>query len=670
MDYARKIGKSDEPKKWVKQFTTIVSTRDGFITPQEPIQEDPRLVNWKGWLERRKEQCKRMGIKIDRHPIDQIQNYSCEMIRPLVEMRNLIDCASLPVPVVPDKYRGGPEFWKVAEKLPSVPCLPDIHFALTKKDMNIAPELTYVGLPELIEEEKDFVCMSSKKSLWKRSQYLMKRKKELSREIGMLISREPCTGGLAIKNYTTPKEEVIPKLPTITVYACDEVIKEEDEEKSEEEYEREREREREKCTPCEECYLEQAVVLKIQDREFSMESDYGECRWRGSGGGEEEEEEEEERRRKGEPIVWSVTFRGKLNRRAEKDIVFENKGNRVILYEWREADYRPRILPLKKSPITCFYFNKTKGVILPGQINKVQVWYLPREPCVSTEFWRLVTSPVLSPSPFIFRFWGCAGDETSDSCRMIEEYIARCIRNDAIRSVINDIVENIFLHKRPEPSYGNLFLDSELFATKNPTCYYTPSVVTDFHRLYSLATNQNKYRWNMSLLEMRETMLRIQPSEYRDAVLAEFGKLYKQALAYTLYARVSSNKHEIVYNLLCSFFNLFEGESEFARSAYFRKERGPLPLVCAEAATADYRRVSGKSYVTRARRKRGSRIQAAGEAVAETTDAETAADRLYPSNEYLYKQTFFIRIYNLLGNTLVRIFASIESYNNLNERHK
>lgn len=651
MDYARKIGKSDEPKKWVKQFTTIVSTRDGFITPEEEIKEDPRLVNWKTWLERRKKQYMHTRIRMNRHQVDQIQNYSCELIRPMVEMRNLIDCASLPVPVVPDKYRGGPEFWKVAEKLPSAPCLPDIHFALTKKDMNIAPELTYVGLPALIEEEKNLVCVSTKKSLWKRSQYLMKRRKELSREIGMLITREPYTRELVINNYPRPKEEAVPKLPTITVYACDEVIREEDEDKKEEE----EEVQEEKCTPCEECYLEQAIVLKIQDREISMGGD-GACR-----GAE------------GDPIVWSVTFRGRLNRRVEKDIVFENKGNRVIVYEWREADYRPRLFPLRKSPVTCFYFNKTKGVILPGQINKLQVWYLPREPRVSTEFWRLITSPVLSHSPLIFRLWGCAGSEPSDSCRMIEEYIARSIRNDAIRSIINDVVENIFLHKRPEPAYGNLFLESELFAAKNPTCYYTPSIVTDFHHLYSLATNQNKYRWNMSLLEMRETMLRIQPPEYRDMVLAEFGKLYKQALAYTLYERVSSNKHEIVYNLLCSFFNLFEGESEFARGAYFRKERGPLPLVCVEAAHADaeYRRVSNK--VNRPRRKRGSRSQAAGESVTETvaeTVAEMAAVGLYPTNEYLYKQTFFIRVYNLLGDTLVRIFASIESYNNLNERHK
>lgn len=660
MDYARKIGKSDEPKKWVKQFTTIVSTRDKFITPEEEMKEDPRLANWKRWLERRKKQYLHTRVKMRRHQVDQIQNYSCEMIRPMVEMRNLIDCASFPVPVVPDKYRGGPEFWKVPEKLPTVPCLPDIHFALTKKDMNIAPELTYVGLPRLIEEEKDLLCISSKKSMWRRSQYLMKRKKELEREIGMLIAREPCTSELVIQNYQRPKEEVMRKLPTITVYATDEVIREEDEDKDEEE--EEQERRKEKCTPCEECYLEQAIVLKIQDREISMSDEDRSCR-----------SKKEEEERKVEPIVWSVTFRGRLNRRVEKDIVFENKGNRVIVYEWREADYRPRVLPLKKSPVTCFYFNKTKGVILPGQINKLHVWYLPREPRVSTEFWRLITSPILSHSPLIFRFWGCASNEPSDSCRMIEEYIARSVRNDVIRSIINDIMENIFLHKRPEPAYGNLFFESELFATKNPICYYTPSVVMDFHQLYTLATNQTKYRWNMSLLEMRETMLKIQPAEYRDMVLAEFGKLYKQALAYTLYKRVSSNKHEIVYNLLCSFFNLFERESEFARGAYFRKERGPLPLVCAENAHADahaeYRRPSNKSVARGNRRKRGLRSQAAGEAVPETT-AETTADRLYPSNEYLYRETFFIRIYNLLGDTLIRIFASIESYNNLNERDK
>lgn len=660
MDYARKIGKSDEPKKWVKQFTTFVYTRDTFITPPETIEEDPRLANWKRWLERRKKQYVHTGLAVNRHQVDQIQNYSSEMIRPMVEMRNLIECASIPVPVQPDKYRGGPEFWKMAEKLPPLPCHPDIHFTLTRKDMNIAPELSYVALPNLTTEEKDLVCVTTKASLWKRSQYLAKRRKELSREIERLVPKEPCIDELAIKNFTWPEEETIPKLPVITVCACDEVVKEEDEYREEE---LEEEREREKCTPCEECYLEQAIVLKIQDTEISRDvpcppSRRGVVALEGGerGGGDSE------------PIVWSVTFRGRLNKIVGKEIVLENKGNRVIVYEWREADYRPRVFPLGKCPITPFYFNKTKGVILPGQINKLQVWYLAREPCVSVEFWRLLTSPVLSPSPLIFRLWGCAGGVANESCGPIEAYIARCVRDDAVRSIISDLVERIFLVKRPEPAYGHLFLESDLFAAKNPTCYYTPSIVMDFHQLHSLATNQKRYRWNMSLAEMRETMLKIRPAECRDSVLTEFGKLYKQALAYTLYERVSSTKAEIVYNLLCSFFNLFERESEFARGAYFRKERGPRILVCEIVADGEPRGGYGKgAYVSnaRGRRKRRSLNQTVGEAA-----IETPAPLLYPSDEYLYKQTFFIRVYNLLGETLVRIFASIESYNNLNERHK
>ncbi|KOX74528.1 MYCBP-associated protein [Melipona quadrifasciata] len=618
MDYARKIGKSDEPKKWVKQFTTVVTARDKFISPQLPFPEDRRLVNWQKWLERWRIQYKHIRSATGRHQNDQILN-SCEKIRPLVEMRNLMEYATVPVPIIPDKYRGGPEFWRTPEKLPErVSCLPDIAFVPTKKELNVIPELTHVGLPELIEKEKDLTDLKSKEPLWK---------------------RKPETRDLAIKNYVPPKEEPLARIPPVTISDIEE--EEEEEEKKEDE------------SRCRRLPIEQAIVLKIQDREVV---------WEGF---------PPKHGTKPDSITWSLTFFGEVNKRTEREIVFENKGNRVIVYQWRAADFRCDTIPLAKRT-SPFFFNKTKGVILPGQIVKLKVWYRARNAHVFTEFWKLVTDPVLCSSSLVFRFWGCS-NESSDvrlaklqSVQIVDKYLDRCVRDTAIREIINDIMENVRLTKHPEPAYGSLFLESDMFAMKNPLCFYKPALLIEFHKVYYDATNQTKYRWNMSLNDIRDTLLEIKQSERRSIMLSQFSGLYKECLEPTLYRSVQCNKYETVYNILCSFFNLFETESELARNAYLLNDHKEISGVSlTTSCTMNVSQPSIKDNNLRNKRGRKSNIRLQNSQVQTTVKSCTIR-----ADDSLYGEIFFIRIYELLGQTIVRIFASIESFNNLNERDK
>ncbi|KAF3428180.1 hypothetical protein E2986_05494 [Frieseomelitta varia] len=627
MDYARKIGKSDEPKRWVKQFTTVVTARDKFISPQLPFPEDRRLVNWQKWLERWRLQYKQIRSTTGRHQNDQILN-SCEKIRPLVEMRNLMDYATVPVPIIPDKYRGGPEFWRTPEKLPKrVSCLPDITLVPMKKELNIIPELTYVGTPELIEKEKDLLDLKSKEPSWKRSRYLERRRRDLSREIEALMPNEPETSDLAIKNYVPPKEEPFARIPWVTITDIEEEEAEEDEP----------------------CRVEQAIVLKIQDREVV---------WEGF---------PSNRGTKPDSITWSLTFLGEVDKRTEKEIVFENKGNRVIVYQWRGADFRCNGIHLAKRT-SPFFFNKTKGVILPGQIVKLKVWYRARNARFFTEFWELVTDPILCSSSLVFRFSGCSNESSNvrlaklESVQIVDKYLDRCVRDAAIREIINDIMENVSLTKHPEPAYGSLFLESDVFAMKNPLCYHNPTLLIKFHKVYYAATNQTKYRWNMSLNDIRDTLLEIKQSERRNVMLSQFSGLYKECLEPTLYRSVQCNKYEMVYNILCMFFNLFEGESELAKNAYLRNDHKEISGV---SLTINVSRQSIKDNNLRNKRGKKSNIRLQNSQVQTTVKSCTI-----PTDDSLYGEIFFIRIYELLGQTIVRIFASIESFNNLNERDK
>ncbi|XP_076650590.1 MYCBP-associated protein [Halictus rubicundus] len=640
MDYARKIGKTDEPKKWTRQNPSILNLSDKAFAPVENFAEDHPLVNWKRWLANRRKHHKHIASSTGRRQTDQTLN-ACETVRPLIEMRELMDHANVLEPVLSTNVREVPKFWRLPPALPDHgdPCLPTVTVTQTKRDSN-EPELTYVDLPELIEKEKDLVCLKSKTPLWRRSQYLMKRKCQLSEEIDSLVPKEPETRHLIVKGhgFAKPQKHVRPRrVPVITL--SDALLEKDEEEDT--------------CRPEE--LQDQAIVLRIEDREIAWEKcafELGQT----------------------DPIVWNVSFSSRMNERAEKEIELENKGNRVILYQWRDAVSLPATLPLKRR-VSAFFFNKTKGVILPGQIVALKFWYLPRLCGVSSEVWRFQTDPVLCPSPLMFRLSGCA-ETASDRqlndggrCIDVDKYLDDCIRDSTIRETITEIFENMDSVALPEPFYGTLFLESEVFLAKNPLCFYRPSLITEFHKLYYSATNQTELRWNLCVEHLRETLLRIAHPESRQAMLLQFSQLYKECLKPTLSVSEKYTKHKMVYNLLCSFFNRFEQESEHARGAALAKEPKEVSVKVSELV--NLRSSTSTSQVTvkssNSRNKRGrrsiSRLQS-------SLVQDTVRNTYLQSDDKVYKEVFFIRVHELLGTMMKQVAATIDSFNNLNEPGK
>ncbi|XP_076629935.1 MYCBP-associated protein [Colletes latitarsis] len=627
MDYARKIGKPKGLTRWKTPVMRDVSTRDGFMCPDEGYNEDGTLVNWRKWLSNRRKQYKRIESVTGRHQNDQVLN-ACEKIRPLVEMRNVMDYATVPAPVIPDKFRGGPEFWRTPQVLSNRgdPCLPDIAYTQTKKELNLLPELTFVDLPELIEKEKDLVGLKSKEPSWKRNRYLQKRMAELSREIKLLVPKKPETRELVIEGHAPRRKTKEPRIPPITI--------------SDTEGENE-------CDPTVD--QDQAVVLKIQDREIV---------WRRSGFEDEGTD----------AIIWNVSFSGRVDQRKEGEIVLENKGNRVIVYEWRDAAFQSATIPLGRRT-GPFFFNKTKGTILPGQITKLKVWYLPRIPGVFSELWKLKTDPELCSSPLIIRLSGCAEtmdpqNANNDPVLIVDGYLDRCVRDATIRETINEIMEDMHCVEPPGPSYGSLFLESEIFVTKNPLCFYHPSLVTEFHKIYYVATNQNERRWNLCLDHLRETLLKIKEPAERQSMLSQFSEIYKKCLKPPLTASSIDRKHETVHNLLCYFTNRFEIESKFARDACCMKDTRETVVAVSEISTNEVQ-TSVKNSNSRNKLRRRSITRTQSVPIERTVDNSDRVVDIRP-----YREIFFIRVYELLRVVIERACATIDSFNNLNEPDK
>lgn len=619
MDFARTIGKSEQ-RTWKRTRQPFVTTRDNILSEDVSFSEDRRFVNWRKWLADRKKQNRHIETITGRPQVDQLQS-SSERFRAFVEMKNLMEHAAIPVPVIADKYRGGPEFWRTPEFLPDHDAchLPKISLIPTRKDLNLPPDLMHVELPDLIAKERDLTVLKTKEESWKRSEYLKTRKLELAEEIALLLPKKPEMAELVVQGHAFGKKEPLLRIPPIT-------ITEPDDEESPED-------------------ANQAVVLKIQDQEFIWRRSFFEPM-------------------DTDPITWSLTFTSEIDELVEKEIVLENKGTRVIVYHWRDSPtFRSSNLSFERcgSP---FFFNKTKGLILPGQIIKIKVWFRSKIRAVFTESWRFITEPRLSPSMFVFRFWGCAIDSRSTELtdhRAIDEHLDCRIRDSTIRSIVEEIITSVETSEPPEPAYKPLFSQSDLFTSLNPYYYYHPSIVIQLQKMYCDVTNESSSTWNLSLDTLRNILLQIKDVNYKCDMLSRFNNFCKQSLrpSWTEFNFTCKNKYNAMYNILCAFVNCFEDESELVKKNCLIQEKSATKIDKKKSTLLSQR--SNKSFQEICTEKSIDQTQ---------TLMQEKRKESYHLNLQLYREILFIRIYKALEEAIERACASIDSFNRLNEFKK
>ncbi|KYM96170.1 PREDICTED: MYCBP-associated protein-like [Cyphomyrmex costatus] len=606
MDFARKIGKPDKPQTWKKTRQPLVTTRDNLLSGDTSFSEDRRFVNWKKWLADHKKQNRYIEFVTGRLQGDQLQN-SSEKFRSFIEMKNLMEHAA--IPVISDKYRGRPEF------LPGDACLPEVSSVPSKKDLIFPSDLMYVGLPDLTVKERD-LAMPKKEEFWKRNEYLKTRKLELAEKIALMVPKEPEMATLAIQGHAYQRKKLpLLRIPPITIT---------------------------EDKPCED--TDQAIILKIQDREFVWERSLFRTEPVDT-----------------DPIIWSLTFTSKIDNRIEKEIVLENKGTNVIVYHWRYSPFRTYGMSFEKYS-SQFFFNKTKGLILPGQMVKIKVWYQSRTCGVFIEYWRFITDPKLSSSTFMFRFWGCTTDTQNTKLidyQMIDEYLNRCIRDSTIRSIIEEILDKVEHSESAEPPPETLLSQSDLFVSLNPCYHYHPNIIMQLQKIYSNVTGESTSTWNLSLNFLRDILLQIEDTNYRRDMLARFNELCKQSLKSKLFeSNVEySNKYNAVYNILCTFANLFENESELAkRNNLIREDFATL--------------IEVEQKLTPFSQRFNNNLQ---ELHSKTLNDQPKTVLMQEGNESFnldmqsYREIFFIRIYTALKEAIERICAIIDSFHRLDE---
>ncbi|XP_024945343.1 MYCBP-associated protein-like [Cephus cinctus] len=633
MDHGRKIKKPPSHSKMIKNRSLKYCTAfDPPVIPIEPVIEDRRLINWKKWLSDRNKHYDRYKSISGRHQTNLIMN-SSDTYRPIVEMRDLMDCATISVPATHDKYRGNPAFFKMPNSLSNHnnDCLPDVFVTLTKRELNILPEPTYVALPSLIEEEKNVVSEKKCEPSWRRSKYLQKREEDLAKTISMLRPSEEEVKGLIIKGEKMGVEKS-KKFQRLPVIAISEGIDEEIQKSA-----------TDRC---------ESVILQIQERELIHDKD---CT------GTKDDQDS---------LRWNLTFETACGNRSEDKIVLENKGTVVVEYQWREELSPESIVPLRKRK-SSFYFNKNNGLILPGQKLEISIWFCTNDPGVHLENWRLDTDPKLHKSSLLFRFCGYASstESTNQSSNAIEEYLDDCIKRATIREIINDLINSVKAPKSKEPIYNNMFLSRDLFVAKNPLYYYHSSIVNELKAMYDTVRKDDWPPWNFSLTDLRAILLNITNPNEREETLLRFGKLIRESLRpnVSIY-NGKNNKYTAVYNILCSFANKFERESEFVRTNYSAfKTKRTLRNDQSDTSRSGKASTSISTQTVKSTKRSSQTLR-----IQETSSSfETrASSRILEDKNIIYGQMYFVRIYGHLEDAIDQACAMIDSLNNLNEFDK
>ncbi|XP_046593919.1 MYCBP-associated protein-like [Neodiprion lecontei] len=610
MDHGRRVGRKDTSLTLKRPCNpSVVTVTDPPCTKDKPIVEDRRLKNWKTWLRRHRIQCEALRGRVSNPKADMVMN-SCEKVRAKIEMRNLMEYAAAPVTPVPGKSTGSPGFWKVPPILSNHgnPCLPDVGPVLTKKELNSFPTLEHIEVPKCIREEKNLSNLEESVPGWKRSSYLSKRREELAGNIAILKPSRPETEtDLVVRGRRfgcSEEEQEVPRLPVISV--TDASIESEESEVK--------------------IMAEEAVVVTLEINGVRVTRD------------------EETIHQRSEDLVWPLTFLSAVNQRSKKCLRLENKGTMVIAYEWRDAAWVSKILPSGSRSGASFFFNKNKALILPGQKTEIPVWFQKRRAGIFSESWRLDTEPKLHGANLIVRMWGCASSEDSGSGRSIDAYLDRCIRDTSVRETLDFVISNVSPSRPQEPAYQNCYLEAELFRAKNPSYFYHSSAITDLYKLWDTCLASNvATTWNLSLVELRSLLLRIDDPELRNERLKLFSDLCKECLKPDGFSTDKSVKYGVVYNVLCAFANRMEEESAIVKQSCILRQPDDLASI---NSTVEISPESSSSGMMGINGWRGS---------------------LKSTEIFLYGQVFYTRIYELLVESMEQICAAIDSVNNLNE---
>uniref|UniRef100_A0A6V7HRM1 Uncharacterized protein n=1 Tax=Bracon brevicornis TaxID=1563983 RepID=A0A6V7HRM1_9HYME len=666
-----------------RKFTIKSKTQDNTA--------DRRLKNWKRWLKNREKTCQRLKSLTGRKSEDLLLN-SYEKIRPKIAIQNLLEAASLEL--LSEESQKNLNFWATPEFLRNKKCpdIPELAASINKKLLKHPPDVSQVFLPEISQREKRLTIPADLPLTEKRNDYLLRKLEQMESQLSKLNLRVQGIDQVAVVGLKVPeKEKVIMRIEG------EDIIFEKDEDENTETksdlsirnsfkfHNNKKNRKNrtiengnfEKINNKNRILLEKSLKtqnnikkelidnkdinssrrlltnenLQKNNREIncpkkpSKNTSYEKKSGRSISVHNFPEESSKNHnnllKSSSTPLTFSLNFHSPQKTLASRQsICLVNQTFTKIIYEWQEilSDFQE----LEKiSTPRSFRFEKPSGLILPGQCEDLSIIYHPTSPGASLESIRLDTEPRITESSMIFHLWGVCDEPTGlrDKLLSYDDYIHVKLRNSIIQEIIEAIWMRIESDPPEMPCYVHNFLESDVFNARNPNFHYNHEIVKKIKKIY--VEKVYKDAWAPNLREVRAHLLNV--NDVRDFIelTQKLEKPQKQKLT-------GYSKHNFVYSLLSSFSVEFSDLSESTKWHLTQQHHYKFKCLQDDRSRSEEFESSGSEG-----------LAVRGDFVEDEFYGEYGGQLVDIYDRELYFDVFYVRAWDLLGDTIDKISAAL-----------
>ncbi|KAM4603298.1 MYCBP-associated protein [Polymixia lowei] len=422
-------------------------------------------------------------------PMETLLMNQADRFRETQEQRELISQV-LPAVHSGHGYRVGSEFWSLPQRFGDE--MSGITATLTQTQRRGREPVVHVGQPSSIRQESGNVCAETLRPAtraWDQSVYLQHQRQELSEVLKDVGFNQPEIDGLEVIGSGKPVTFVtVSRSPLL----------EEEEEKEEQ-----RKMEQEKLDPLAQYDDVLLDALLIPALRFCGQP----AHWSGSSTSYQGEV----------GISARINFEVLTGEKASSSLELHNEGSTAVYYTWQQLPRQHSFAATQAQTTTPqFYFNSSRGVILPGDTQWVEFIFKSAVPGVKSEVWQLNTHPVLlggASMQVTLRGLALYQDSTADQRLAIERELEKKVAVKVCRSLVYEALRGVRTPERPSSPAELYITEQQEFLRKNPKLQYSYEPVEALKRLWEEVTPGSS--WDLSVDTLRQAVLSL-PEEETD----------------------------------------------------------------------------------------------------------------------------------------------------------
>ncbi|XP_062244135.1 MYCBP-associated protein isoform X1 [Platichthys flesus] len=408
-------------------------------------------------------------------------------------------------------YRVGSEFWALPQHYGDE--MSGITATLTQTERGRREPVTHIGQPSGIQQETGIRCAKNLRPAsqpWEQSAYLQDQYQELGELLQDMDLKKPDLSRLEVIGFGEP-------LRSVTVCRSPSLEREGEKEEHKEE-------KKDNLEPLAQSDEARSDVLLGPALRFCGQL----ATWTGNSANNQGEV----------GISTTIMFEALTGERPSFHLEMHNEGTTAIFYSWQQLPRQnsfPNLRPQTKS--RHFYFNSSSGVILPGEIQRVEFMFKSEKPGIDTEVWQLNTHPVLlegASMQVTLRGVALYQDKTKDQRNFIETRLENTVILKMCRSMVCKMVSEVRTPERPSSPAELYITEEQRFLNRNPKLQYHHQPVEDLKRLWEEVNPGHS--WDLSVVTLRQVetkaMLSLPEQESsqdtRDKNLAQLNSLLLQ----------------------------------------------------------------------------------------------------------------------------------------------